>query len=137
MKSINSILAAISILLLTSCGFSNSSDKANIKRQDVLGSWTITAESKEKQDKNNSTGLTIKSFQLNSDSTAIVTYANSVETQRSGKWRWKAEKKLGNDSFGFSVNTDVVIYVNSRLALGLLLNKTDGKIKPNCRRSNL
>ena len=137
MKPINSILAVVTILILTSCGFSNSSDKANINRQDVLGSWTITAESKEKQDKNNSTGLTIKSFQLNSDSTATVTYANSAETQRSGKWRWKAEKKLGNDSFGFSVNTDVVIYVNSRLALGLLLNKTDGKIKPNCRRSNL
>ena len=89
----------------------------------------MSVESLKKIEKENPSALTIKTFQLNSDSTAVVSYANSAENQRSGKWAWKAGSKIGNDNFGISLTTDVAIYINGLEALGLQLNKTDGKMK--------
>ena len=132
MRSIHFLLIALSILILTSCFVSNSSNNDDIKRPDVLGSWKITKESSQKINNKTADNEKISYFQLNADSTVIVSFGDSMEKKMTGTWVWKAEKKLGNNNLGLSLKTDVVIYVNSSINnlffLGLQLNKTDGKI---------
>ncbi len=128
MKSINSILISLSILFLTSCLISSSSDNLDLNRKDVLGSWKISKESSKKINKEKTATERITYFQLNSDSTVTVSFGDSTEKKMTGTWVWKAEKRLGNDNFGFSLKTDVVIYVNNLFTLGLKLSKIDGKI---------
>ncbi len=124
MKSITTILILLSILILTSCFVSNSSDNVGIKRQDILGSWKINKETAENEK--------ISYFQLNADSTVIVSFGDSMEKKMTGTWVWKAEKKIGNNNLGLSLKTDVVIYVNNNVnnsfILGLKLSEVDGKI---------
>lgn len=128
MKPIYSILIAISFLILSSCTFLNSYDNLNLKRQEILGSWTLSKESLKKIKKEKQKDKIIAYFQLNSDSTATVSFEDSIEKKMAGTWVWKAEKKLGNNNLGISLKSDVVIYVNGLFTLGLQLNEIDGKI---------
>ena len=129
MKLTYLFLIAFSILILTSCSVSSSSDNLNLKMQDVLGSWKLSKESSRiiKKEKQKAENKVITSFHLNADSTATVSFGDSIEKKLDGTWVWKAEKKIGNNSFGFSLKTDVVIYTAGHI-LGMQLNETDGKV---------
>lgn len=131
MKTIPSILIAFSILILTSCTSSNSSDNSNLKREDVLGVWTLSKRSLEKIKKEKPDDKIITSFQLNADSTATASFDGSIDKKRAGTWVWKAEMKLGKNNFGISLKCDVVLYVNGLFKLGLDLNETAGKMNLN------
>ncbi len=127
-RRINQILIVTSILIMTSCLVSTSSNNSSTDIQEVLGSWNITksslkkikSENKETEDK------IITSFKLNSDSTAIVYFGESEKKRMNGTWIWQAEKKLGNENFGVSIKSDVVIRVTG-YTLGLQLNEERGK----------
>ncbi len=129
MKLIHLFLIAFSVLILTSCSVSSSSDNLNLKMQDVLGSWKLSKESSKiiKKENQKAENKVITSFQLRADSTATVFFGDSIEKKMDGTWVWKAEKKIGNNAFGFSLKSDVVIYTTGHL-LGLRLDETDGKV---------
>ena len=110
------------------------SNTDNVKKEDVFGYWKLSEESyknilKEGFKPKNEI---VTEFHLNADSTAVVSFGNSVEGQgKVSTWSWKVEKKLGSNGF-VVLNCDIVITTkkaeNSIYKLGLLLNKKYGKI---------
>lgn len=130
MKYFKTAAFVFSILVMASCTSPTSTD--SVKREHVVGVWQL-AEKKIDDSarlKQDSTGRLVTSFQLNSDSTAtVVVYDRGDESNISGSWKWKAEKKMGNSTFGLSLKSDVVIEVQGKIILGLLLEKVDGEIR--------
>lgn len=124
-KPFNQFLILISFLVLSSCLVSNSSNNSDTDVKEILGSWKITKESlqKIKSDDQKTEDKTITSFNLNSDSTATVSFGTSEKKIMNGTWIWQAEKKLGNENFGLSIKSDVVIRVNGLYTLGLQLRE--------------
>lgn len=130
MKYFKTAALVFSILVMASCTSPTSTD--SVKRDHVVGAWQLAE--KEKDDsaiqKQDSTGRLVTSFKLNSDSTAtVVVYDWGAKSDISGNWKWKAEKKMGNSTFGLSLKSDVVIEVQGKIILGLLLEKVDGEIR--------
>ncbi|WP_159518068.1 hypothetical protein [Sunxiuqinia indica] len=124
-KPFNQLLILISILIFTSCLFFNGSDNSDTDIKEVLGSWRITKKSlkKMKNDDQKTDHKIITSFKLNSDSTATVFFGVFEKKIMNGTWIWQAEKKLGNENFGLSIKSDVVIRVNGLYTLGLQLRE--------------
>jgi hypothetical protein len=124
-KPFNQFIILISILILSSCLVSNRSDNSETDIKEVLGSWRITTESLKKIKSNDqkTDDKIITSFKLNSDSTATVSFGESEKNIMNGTWIWQAEKKLGNENFGLSLKSDVVIRVSGLYIFGLQLSE--------------
>ena len=119
MKSIQTIFISLTILLFTACFSSNNID---VSREDVLGSWELSAQSLKKIDLQKESS-TITSFQLNADSTASFTMGDSSDRKVDCRWTWKYEKRIGTEDFGVSIENDVMIYGKKMWMLGLVLRE--------------
>ncbi|MCU4163775.1 hypothetical protein [Carboxylicivirga caseinilyticus] len=128
-KTFNQLLIFITVLTITSCLISGGSNNLNVEKNDVLGSWKITKRSLKKitSDEKRTEDKIITSFILNSDSTAIITFGESDNKKMNGTWIWQAEKKMGNNNFGISISSDVVLNVNGLSALALQLEQKGEK----------
>ncbi|WP_200975233.1 hypothetical protein [Echinicola sp. 20G] len=80
-------------------------DTSAIKREELIGFWTL-GEEQAIEENGQDTASVITAFELKSDSTTVVYWGDH---QVEGKWRWKAEKSIGNNNFGFSFNSDIVL----------------------------
>lgn len=106
----------------------------NVKKDDVIGYWSLTEESSQQMNSTNeSKNELISKFQLKADSSATISFGDPGNGKElSGLWKWNVEKQLGNKSFGIGIRTDVLITVektkNSILKLGLRLDNRNGKI---------
>jgi len=126
MKNVQVLLSIVIVFAVTSCMMSGSSDENESDRNVVLGNWEITRESYvTNKNKNREVDARfVVAFQLNTDSTATVIYEiNNQRNEVPATWIWKAEKKIGNENFGLSLNSDVVIHAGRFPILGLILNQ--------------
>lgn len=126
MKTITSNLLIFISIFLTSCFSSASSDEAELKRKDVLGTWKVSEEVYKNMAAENEDDDIITEFQLNTDSTVTVFFGKTMQKKMAGKWRWKVEKKVGNDAVSFSMKSDIVININDQFLLAMqVLEKED------------
>lgn len=114
---------------LISCTFSGNADANDPEKhqEEVYGSWQITAASLTQMERKAEEQI-IKSVILKKDSTAVISYVDAAKADLNAKWTWKKEKSVGNENFGFSVATDVYIYINNMPVLGLMLHNANGKL---------
>ena len=125
MKPNNVFFLILSLFSATGCITSNNNTN-QIKIEDILGSWTLTDESLEQLSSETPATLFITGFHLNADSTATVSFGKSSE--KAGYWIWKAEKKTGNNTFGVSIESDVLIKADGIPYSSLRLSNEQGKI---------
>lgn len=126
MKPNNVLVLILSLFLATGCITSNNNTN-QIKIEDILGSWTLTDESLEQLSTETPATLFITGFYLKADSTATILFGKSSE--KAGYWIWKAKKKKGNNTFGISIESDVLIKADGIPYSSLRLSNEQGKIR--------
>lgn len=129
MKTITFNLQILFLMFLTSCLTSANSDKSELKRNDVLGTWKVSEQAYKNMHTENEDYDIVTEFQLNTDSTATVFFGKSMEKRMDGKWRWKVEKKVGNNAVSFSIKSDVVININGQFLLAMQALEKEDKLK--------
>jgi len=129
MKTITFNLLVLFSMFLTSCFTSANSEESELKRKDVLGTWTVSEQAYKNMAAENEDYDIITEFQLNTDSTATVFFGKSMEKKMDGRWRWKVEKKVGNNAVSFSMKSDVVININGQFLLAMQALEKEDKLK--------
>ncbi|MCE4562689.1 hypothetical protein INQ51_00080 [Maribellus sp. CM-23] len=116
-------------ILLNSCFFTTNSADSELTRTDMLGTWKVAAESYEKLAEEKADDKIVTGIRLNADSTVTVFYGKKMEKETKGKWRWKVEKKVGNETVSFSMESDVVVTIGRHTLLAMQAIENKGKLK--------
>lgn len=122
-----------SLFIMISCnGIKNNTSTDHIKRERIIGEWKLTKESIRKLKSQDSlSGNRLQRFQLNSDSSAVIFFTNSVNG-KSTTWSWKTSFEIGNSTLGMGVESDIsVVYQQSSNNIhffGFQINENNGKI---------
>ncbi|RIJ47058.1 hypothetical protein D1614_16635 [Maribellus luteus] len=128
-KKIKFSLLLLFAVLLNSCSSTTNSNDAELTRTDVLGTWTVASQSYEKLAEEKNEDKIVSKIQLNSDSTVTVFFGKRMEKETKGKWRWKVEKTVGNDTISFSMESDVVITIGRHTLLAMQAIENKGRLK--------
>ncbi len=128
-KKISFNLLFLFAVLLNSCSSNTNSNDSELKRTDVLGTWTVASQSYEKLAEEKNEDKIVSKIQLNSDSTVTVFFGKRMEKETKGKWRWKVEKTVGNDTISFSMESDVVITIGRHTLLAMQAIENKGRLK--------
>ncbi len=128
-KKIKFSLLLLFAVLLNSCFSTTNSNDAQLTRTDVLGTWTVASQSYEKLAEEKNEDKIVSKIQLNSDSTVTVFFGKRMEKETKGKWRWKVEKTVGNDTISFSMESDVVITIGRHTLLAMQAIENKGRLK--------
>ncbi|NKI27825.1 hypothetical protein HCG49_14765 [Arenibacter sp. 6A1] len=133
MKLKNTITALVCVLLLVSCLESKTAKETSLKtqREQMIGDWHFSSESFQRIHPKDEV---VMAFTLHDDATATVVFGNKNTSRvEKGSWSWQYKKELGNENFGLSSSTDVLVKVQKSkdkvFVIGFQLEMEDQELR--------